>query len=388
MTKKLRVRFIIFSMLALLIMQCLIIFFSAYRSYGNIIDKTDVLISTIKDAYPDNANVDARYFVVTIDRDSNTKNVDLDHISSVKYEKAQEYIKDVLNGDSEKGFVDTFRYQIFKEPKNMTIIFLSRNYSFDSLRSSIFSSILFSFIGMCVMFVLLLAASHWVTRPVAAAYKKQQQFITSASHELGTPLTVIKADTDILLSDDPTNEWLQDINKQTARLTAMTHNLITLAKLDEQGERIKEIEFPISDLAEDVVKSYRAIAENENRIFNSIITANMSYNGDENLIRQLFTILLDNAFKYCPKDGIIDFHLDRSSQGVVVCVTNTTEQLGKEQLDRIFDRFYRSGNATSSNKKGYGLGLSIADSIVKNHRGKISAKSPDENVIEITAILR
>lgn len=363
-------------------------FFSAYRSYGNIIDKTDVLISTIKDAYPDNANVDARYFVVTIDRDSNTKNVDLDHISSVKYEKAQEYIKDVLNGDSEKGFVDTFRYQIFKEPKNITIIFLSRNYSLDSLRSSILSSIIFSFIGMFVMFGLLLAASYWVTRPVAAAYKKQQQFITSASHELGTPLTVIKADTDILLSDDPMNEWLQDINKQTARLTTMTHNLITLAKLDEQGERIKEIEFPISDLAEDVVKSYRAIAESENRVFNFTIPANMSYHGDENLIRQLFTILLDNAFKYCPKDGIIDFHLDKSSQGVVVCITNTTEQIGKEQLDRIFDRFYRSGNATSSNKKGYGLGLSIADSIVKNHRGKISAKSPDENVIEITAILR
>ena len=388
MTKKLRVRFIVFSMLALLIMQCLIIFFSAYRSYGNIIEKTDILINTIKNAYPENANVDARYFIVTVDRDNNTKNVDLNHISSVKYEKAQEYTKTVLNSDSEKGFVDTFRYQIFKEPKNITIIFLSRNYSFDSLRSSVFSSILFSFIGMCVMFVLLLAASYWVTRPVAVAYKKQQQFITSASHELGTPLTVIKADTDILLSDDPSNEWLQDINKQTQRLTAMTHNLITLAKLDEQGEHIKPIEFPISDLAEDVVKSYRAIAESENRIFNAKIPSSMSYNGDENLIRQLFTILLDNAFKYCPKDGVIDFHLDKSSQGVAVRVTNTTEQIGKEQLDRIFDRFYRSVNATTSSKKGHGLGLSIADSIVKNHRGKIFAKFPDENVIEITAILR
>ena len=388
MTKKLRVRFIVFSMLALLIMQCLIIFFSAYRSYGNIIEKTDILISTIKNAYPENANVDARYFVVTIDRNDNTKNVDLNHISSVKYEKAQEYTKNVLGSDLEKGFVDTFRYQIFKEPKNITIIFLSRNYSFDSLRSSVFSSILFSFIGMCVMLVLLFAASYWVTRPVAVAYKKQQQFITSASHELGTPLTVIQADTDILLSDDPSNEWLQDINKQTARLTEMTHNLITLAKLDEQGERIKSIGFPISDLAEDVAKSYRALAENENRVFNTRIPANMSYNGDENLVRQLFTILLDNAFKYCPKDGVIDFHLDSLSQGVVVSVTNTTEEIGKEQLDRIFDRFYRSENAALSDKKGHGLGLSIADSIVKCHRGKLSAKASQENEIQIIATLK
>lgn len=388
MTKKLRVRFVVFSMLALLIMQCLIIFFSAYRSYGNIVSKTDALITTIKNAYPENANVDARYFVVTIGRDGNTKNVDLNQIASVKYEKAQEYTKTVLNGDAEKGFVDTFRYQIFKEPKGITIIFLSRNYSFDSLRSSIFSSILFSSIGMCVMFVLLLAASYWVTRPVAAAYKKQQQFITSASHELGTPLTVIQADTDILLSDDPANEWLQDINKQTARLSTMTHNLITLAKLEEQGEHIKEIEFPISDLAEDVVKSYNAIAERENRVFHAKIPPNMSYTGDENLIRQLFTILLDNAFKYCPKDGVIDFYLDRSSQGVVVCVTNTTERMEKEQMERIFDRFYRCENAASSGKKGHGLGLSIADNIVKCHRGKISARIPRENELQIRALLK
>lgn len=388
MTKKLRVRFIVFSMLALLIMQCLIIFFSTQKSYGNMVYKTDELISTIKDTYPENANVDARYFVVTINRDDNTKSIDLEHISSVKYEKAQEYTKDVLNGEADKGFVDTFRYQVFREPSGITIIFLSRSYSFDAIKNSILSSILFSSVGMCVMFVLLLVASYLVTRPVEIAYKKQQQFITSASHELGTPLTVIKADTDILLSDDPDNEWLQDINKQTSRLTTMTHNLITLAKLDEQGEHIKSIEFPISDLAEDVVKSYRAVAESENRVFNAYISSDLSYLGDENLIRQLFTILLDNAFKYCPKNGKIHFQLDKTSQGILACVTNTTEQIGKEQLDRIFDRFYRSENATFSSKKGHGLGLSIADSIVKKHRGKISAKSPEENVIEITAVLR
>ncbi|MGN1155271.1 MAG: hypothetical protein ACI4TK_03770, partial [Agathobacter sp.] len=176
MTKKLRIRFILFSMLALLIMQCLIIFFSAYKSYGNMLSKTDVLISTIKNAYPNDANVDARYFVVTIERNGDTKNVDLTHISSIKYEKAQEYTKAVLKGDSEKGFVDTFRYEIFKEPKGITIIFLSRNYTLDSLKSSILSSILFSLVGIGVMFALLLVASYWVTRPVADAFKKQQQF--------------------------------------------------------------------------------------------------------------------------------------------------------------------------------------------------------------------
>lgn len=388
MTKKLRIHFIIFSMLALFIMQGLIIFFSAYRSYGNVVDKADEMIATIKSQYPNNSNIDARYFVVTIDRVSNAKNIDLNHISSIKHDKAQEYLKSVLNSNSDNGFIDTFRYQVFRDSKGITVIFLSRSYSFDALKNSILSSIIFSSIGMCVMLVLLYIASYWVTRPVSVAYKKQQQFITSASHELGTPLTVIKADTDIMLSEDPQNEWLQDINKQTLRLTTMTHNLITLAKLEEQGEHTKPIEFPISDLAEDVVKSYRAIAERENKNFKVSIFPNMSYNGDENLIRQLFTILLDNAFKYCSADGIITFNLAKTTQGISATVKNSTEQLDDKYINRIFDRFYRSENATSSNKKGFGLGLSIADSIVKNHRGKISAKFPDENVIEITAILR
>ncbi|MGN1093661.1 MAG: sensor histidine kinase [Candidatus Neoclostridium sp.] len=388
MTKKMRIRFIVLSMLVLLIMQGLIIFFSAQNSYSNIVVKSDRLIDTIKSAYPESANVDARYFVVTVSRDGGEKQVDLSHISSVKYEKAMEYAKAVLGGDSDKGFSDAFRYRVFRDADGITIVFLSRSLSFDALKSSVFSSVLFSCIGMGVMLIILFAASFWVTRPVTIANKKQRQFITSASHELGTPLTVIKADAAILLSDDPDNEWLRDIDKQTARLTAMTHNLIALSKMDEQGKRVKAIDFPVSDVAKDVVRSYRAVAESENRSFVARITENITYKGDENLIRQLFTILLDNAFKYCPTDGKIDFRLDKTPQGISVCVTNTTEHIEKDQLQRIFDRFYRSDNAASSGKKGHGLGLSIAESVVKMHRGKIFAKSPDDETIEITAVLR
>lgn len=388
MTKKLRIRFMVFSMLALLIMQCLVIFFSAQRSYGNMVSKTDALISTIKNTYPDNANVDARYFVVTINREDDTKDIDLNHISSVRYEEAQEYARTVLNGNSKIGFVDTFRYQVFKEPKGMTIIFLSRSYGFDSLRSSILSSILFSSVGMCVMFVLLLAVSYWVTHPVEAAYKKQQQFITSASHEFGTPLTVIKADTDILLSDDPDNEWLQDIGRQTARLTEMTHKLITLAKMDEQGNQVKRIPFPISDLAEDVTGSYLALAQSEQKAYSVVIEPYLTYNGEENMIRQLLTILLDNAFKYCPSGGSVDFAIKKAAQGIHISVCNSVENLDEDDLSRLFERFYRSSQARGSGKKGYGLGLSIADSIVKCHKSKITAKALEKNKIQISVVLK
>ena len=365
MTGKLRVRFVLIAMLALIIMQGLIIFFTANGSYNNMIAKADSLITSIHDAYPEDSGVDARYFVATVGKELDEKQLDMTHIRSVKKDQAREYIKIALESQQDNGFVDTFRYRIYRDAQGVRIIFLSRSYSIEAVRTTVISSVVFSAAGLCVMLVFLIALSFWVTRPVKISYEKQQQFVTSASHELGTPLTVIKANTDILQLDDPENEWLADIQKQTKRLTVMTQRLTTLAKMDEQSTKIKRIVFPVSDLAEDAVSSYKALAQTSGLPFAVSIEPNLTYNGEENMIRQLITILLDNAFKYCPGNGTIDFTLQRGSQGVMLTVSNTATNLDDTDIPRLFDRFYRSGKATDSGKKGYGLGLSIADSIIK-----------------------
>ena len=387
MTGKLRVRFVLIAMLALIIMQGLIIFFTANGSYNNMIAKADSLITSIHDAYPEDSGVDARYFVATVGKELDEKQLDMTHIRSVKKDQAREYIKIALESQQDNGFVDTFRYRIYRDAQEVRIIFLSRSYSIEAVRTTVISSVVFSAAGLCVMLVFLIALSFWVTRPVKVSYEKQQQFVTSASHELGTPLTVIKANTDILQLDDPENEWLADIQKQTKRLTVMTQRLTTLAKMDEQSTKIKRIVFPVSDLAEDAVSSYKALAQTSGLPFAVSIEPNLTYNGEENMIRQLITILLDNAFKYCPGNGTIDFTLQRGSQGVMLTVSNTATNLDDADIPRLFDRFYRSGKATDSGKKGYGLGLSIADSIIKCHKSKISAKL-EENKLHISVILK
>ena len=388
MTKKLRIRFVLISMIALIVMQSIIILFSIQRSYSNMVSKADDMISDIKNSYPKDADVDARYFVATIVRGSQSRTVDLEHISSVKRDGAQNYIRKALGNQNDCGFVGKFRYRIFRETDKITIVFLSRNLSLEAIKNTLTSSVLFSILGLSVMLVFLILLSGWVTRPIAVSDQKQKEFITSASHELGTPLTVIKADAEILLSSAPDNEWVQDIHKQAVRLTDMTHNMITLAKMEEQNRTAAQIEFPVSDLAEDIAKSYRGVATAGHIQFKPMIQQDMSYCGDENLIRQLFTILLDNAFKYCTPDGEVEFTLQAVSHGISVCVTNTAHQIKQEQVSRFFDRFYRSENAEFSQKKGFGLGLSIANVIVKSHRGKITAKAVADNRIQITALLR
>ena len=160
-----------------------------------------------------------------------------------------------------------------------------------------------------------------------------------------------------------------------------------LAKMDEQNAKIKRIVFPISDLAVDVVGSYTALAQTAGMPFSSSIEPNLTYNGEENMIRQLMTILLDNAFKYCSKDGAIEFSVKMASPGILLTVSNTADNVCAEDIPKLFDRFYRSCQVRDSQKKGFGLGLSIADGIIKSHKSKISAKL-EGNVLHISVMLK
>lgn len=186
-----------------------------------------------------------------------------------------------------------------------------------------------------------------MVRPIVRSYKKQKEFITSAIHELKTLLIVILADLDVLQIEDGNNEWIQDIRLQAERLTGMTNSFVSLARMDEKGEHINHIDFSISDVAEDVVHSYKAMAINQEKTFLYMITPKITCFADENSIRQLFTILLDNAFEYCSDKGEIQFSLTQTGNIVIISVKNNVEYIDEKQLDKIFDRFYRV-DATSA----------------------------------------
>ena len=256
----------------------------------------------------------------------------------------------------------------------------------DDVKKTAVSLIEGSCVGIGIMLLVLIFASKLIVMPIAKAHRKQKEFITSASHELKTPITVIRADADILLMDDENNEWLADIKKQAENLTTMTNNLVTLARMDERNGNIPRIDFPVSELAGEVVHSYNALAMDFGKHFSYDIKPNLSCCGDAASVRQLFTILLDNAFKYSPDNGNINFILSSSGNYITLCVTNDVEHIDKGLTDRMFDRFYRA-DSTSARITGHGLGLSIAKSIVAEHNGSIKAKANGDHEIIIKAQL-
>ena len=158
--------------------------------------------------------------------------------------------------------------------------------------------------------------------------------------------------------------------------------------MEEEQPRLQLIEFPLSDVVEEMVQSFAAPAQSQGKELSVTIQPMLSCTGDEKAIRQLVSILLDNALKYSPAGGRLAVKLEKQGRSIALTVSNTAAQLlDRDKLPHLFDRFYRTDQSRNSQTGGYGLGLSIARSIVLAHRGKIRAESADGNSLVITVNL-
>lgn len=381
--RRLQVRFVLLSVLALIVLQTAIVTFSICRSYRQMTLRADTIIKSLETAAESD---DARYFKVTFDLEARSFDFDLEHTSLVTRPLATEFAKKVIADKSEKGYIDGYRYLVRREAGIVKITFLSRIVATESFRSNARSLILISLSGIAVMAVLLTAISGAVVAPLVRNRQKQKEFITSASHGLKTPLTVINADAQLLESEIGENEWLTDIMKQTSEMTELTRRLVYLARAEEQDEKMKKIIFPISDVAEDVASSFRSVAENNGKRFAVSIDGGISYCGDEKAIRELLTVLLDNAFKYSPAGGSVRLTLSAEGHGVKISTENDAVGISEENIGKLSGRFYRAD--TSDKIKGFGIGLSIAKAVAENHKGKLSFELTKPDRIKITATLK
>lgn len=330
---------------------------------------------------------ESRYFTVKFDTDGTISSVDVSNIAAIDDVTAKELAQQVLDGKKDSGFTDYYRYLRRSDDSGTIVIFLDCNRSLSNFRSFFLISILVSLFGFAAVLVLVILLSRRATRPIQESYEKQKRFITDAGHELKTPLTVIDADLSVLEMDTGKSEWIDDVRTQTKRLTKLTNDLVYLSKMDEENRERIRIDFPLSDIVTEEAQSFRSRALVENKSFESSIEPMINYNGDERAIRQLVSILLDNALKYSEEGGSIRITLSKRGKTVFLTVFNTTAEIRQEDLGHLFDRFYRADRSRNSETGGYGLGLSIAQAVVSAHKGRISAESQDGHSLTITAQL-
>ncbi len=320
---------------------------------------------------------ETRYFTVVFDSEGNVSDCDTGKIAAIDEDSAKEYASEVYASGKTTGFSDIYRYRVTETDDGTMIVFVDCRQEIATVKNFAINSFGISTLGLAAVFVLVVFFSKLVFRPVAESYKKQKQFITDASHELKTPLTIIDANTEILEMDNGESQWTKSIRNQVRRLTSMTQQLITLSKLDEGEVNGEKTKFSLSDALVDCVQPFETPAMMQNKTIKADIADGIMLNGEEKTIRQLFDILLDNAVKYSTPESTIRVHLYTKGNRTILTVWNETETIPKGNLDQVFERFYRLDEARNSEKGGSGIGLSVAKAVVTAHKGKISAFSED-----------
>lgn len=405
MIKKLQLRFILLAMSALFIVLFVIITGINIMNYHEVIDKADELLSILsenngtfplthegkgKRLPPDMSPeipYEARYFSVVVNRQSgNVVQAETSRIVSLDTAEAIEMGLAVMNGKKDHGFVHNYRYIKCTEKDVIRIIFLDCGRKIDSFRDFLLASVSVSVVSYIVVFSIIAFFSNKIIRPISESYEKQKRFITDAGHEIKTPLTIIHADVDVLEMEIGENEWLKDIQKQSKRLSELTNDLVYLSRMEEASDSVQRVEFPFSDVVSETAFSFQALAQTQKKIFTCSIQPMLSLKGDEKAVRQLVSILLDNALKYSPVGGTVSLVLEKKGRFLQLSVQNTTENpIPAESIPLLFERFYRVDPSRNSGTGGYGIGLSVAKAIVNAHNGKLQAKTEDDFSLTVTA---
>lgn len=313
-----------------------------------------------------------RYFCVEIQKNVVTR-IHTENNPYVSEQMAFRYASDVFGSPEGFGYRNNYMYLLTHKPDKTLIVFIDFQKELDDAVTVATVSL---FVGLTTMALILIPVywlSKWAMKPIAVNMKKQKQFITDAGHELKTPLAIISANAEVLEMCEGENEWVTGIKNQTARMDELVKNLVTLAKADEFKSKQSVVRFNLSEAVSDTASGFEASATYANRNFAVNVTPDLYYKGVESEIRQLISILCDNAIKYSDEQGIISLNVYKSGKNIVIDMYNTCEHVDPDTVSRIFDRFYRADESRSRETGGYGIGLSIAKAIVTRHKGKIRA---------------
>ena len=248
--------------------------------------------------------------------------------------------------------------------------------------------VLFFFItiaGLAGMFFLSMMLANWTVTPIATAWEKQKQFVADASHELKTPLAVISANTEVVRANPQesvagSSKWLNYIQSETMRMSKLITSLLSVARMDQNSSAKNQVEpISLSEIVSNSCMVFDPIVFEHGKTLNSVIQKHVTIRAEEDNVKQLLSILLDNAVLHSVPNAQITVSLSKDAQGKIrLAVSNTAKDIPQEQLSHLFDRFYRVDTEGSPN--GSGLGLSIAKSIVQQMGGTLTVTSENQLV--------
>lgn len=352
------------------------------------IDRSYGLGKRAADIMDKEAPYDTRYFTVTVNGDGTIAGVDVNHVAATTAQDACTYALQVSTKSAKHGFYGAYRYRVVDTDEGSLYVFVDCSRELSNFEAFLGASAAIGMGAWLLVFILMVIFSRVAVRPIVESYRKQQRFITDASHEIKTPLAVISAANDVLEIEAGESEWTQSIAAQVTRLKSLTERLVFLARMDEGATQFEKTDLDLSELAEYASEPFCAVAESRGKKLVRDLESGLHVQGDISALSQVVELLLDNATRYASDGSEIELALKKRSRGgVTLQVSNAVDAMPEGDLKRLFDRFYRADTSRNSQTGGSGVGLSVAQAIVEAHGGSIRAQALDAHTICFTVTL-
>lgn len=373
MEKNLRHRFIFTAMLSVFVVLSTILIIINVNNYQNY---KDISLAALEnyDSQPlieekpsgINSKINSEIRIVVYDKVTKTFN---DPLISIFEPNLIDEIETIENSEELSGSVDSIFFKV--DADNIYLVNATREYTmYTTFRNT---SIIVSFISLFIVYILLVFTSKSAVAPIVEAYEKQKKFITNASHELKTPLSVIRTNNEVMEMDFGQNPYIKSTEHQIVKLTELVNALVSLSKLDEDF-KLNTQKMDLEKIVKDVVSDYEIVSDVKKHPFDLKLDKIIEPI-DETLFRQLVAILLDNAMKYAADESSIRIVLNKN----ILSFENDAVGLSNGDHPEVFERFYTKDISHNSKISGHGIGLSLAKQITELHQMKIGASVNDNN---------
>lgn len=325
------------------------------------------------------------YFVLMADNTGRL--MDSLYGSDIDSDLAQRYINSILNDGSKTGMIDSLQFYKMNKSNGTVLVFTDKSTELDMLDQLNKTTILIGCVSFFLIAILVIFLSKMSIQPVKKAFEKQKQFVSDASHELKTPLTIISTNADVLADEIGENKWLTYIKSQTDRMSLLVNDLLNLTRLENNSADIVFSEFNLSQAILNTALPFECQAFEANKKFEVDVQEGIMLNASERHVKQMAAILIDNAIKHSGPNGEIKITLSKFGDKKALSVFNTGSSIPVNEREKVFERFYRSDNSRARSTGGYGLGLAIAKSIIDYHKFKISITGEDGKNVCFTVVM-
>lgn len=343
------------------------------------------------EGFQEEASYGLRFFTVSFDTKGNVTDIDLSHVNLIGKEEAIAISEVAADPDRIVGLSQYENYMYKEGPteNGSMVVFLDCSFQLENVNKVTTNTLILTVLALVVAFIAVFAFSKRAIKSEIENANRQQKFMTNASHELKTPIAVIRANTELTEMLSGETEWTQSTLNQVDRLEGLVRDLMTIVRGEERESAEQQLsDIDVAAVVGKAVDSFKGMAQQNGKHLETSLADGVKLRGSEASIEQLTCLLVDNAIKYCDEGGSIDVHLvpARIGRGCTLSVTNDYAEGADVDYRRFFDRFYRA-DESHENQQGYGIGLSVAESICERYHGSIKA-SWKAGKITFTCVLK